>query len=168
MMNAHEGLNRLAGEDAALQGMGATLTLAWLSPGHLTLGHIGDSRLYLHRPAETVQLSKDHTSAWTQWKKGLLSELQFRQHPRRSALYDVLGAGHPSMSPQLCVHALQDGDRLLLCTDGIIDGLWERGIRDELSRRAPARQVAPEILNRARGNSTDDDATLIVADLHQL
>lgn len=165
---AHEGLNELAREDPGLKGMGTTLTLAWLSPGRLTMAHIGDSRLYLHRDGESEQLSKDHTRAWSDLKAGRISELAYRSHPRRSALYDVLGAGYPSMTPQIASHSLEDADRLLLCSDGIIDGLWERGIRQELSAGAPPSEVAPAVLARARECSADDDATLIVADIVQL
>ncbi len=168
LRNAHQGLNALAMEDPNLKGMGATVTLAWITPAKLHLAHIGDSRLYLHRPGETRQLSKDHSLAFSQWKSGQISELQYRQHPRRGALYDVLGAGHPKIHPQIDSHPLQDGDRLLLCTDGVVDGLWESGIRAELSREEPANQVTHALLHRARQTSADDDATLIVADISEL
>ena len=168
LRNAHCGLNALAAEDPNLKGMGATVTLAWITPARLHLGHIGDSRLYLHRPEMTTLVSKDHTAAFTQWKSGRLSELQYRQHPRRSALYDILGAGHPNIHPQISSLPLEGGDRLLLCTDGIVDGLWERGIQGELSRHTPPREVAGALLERACETSTSDDATLIVADISQL
>lgn len=168
LQNAHEGLNALALEDDSLQGMGATLTLVWLSPEHLHIAHLGDSRLYLHRSGETTQLTNDHTEAWCQWQRGEISEFAYRSHPRRSALYEALGGGHPNISPQIESHALQDGDRLLLCTDGIIDGIWERGLATELAEPGESADLATSILNRARGNSRDDDATLIVAKIAQL
>ena len=168
MHNAHEGLNALAGEDPALKGMGATLTLAWLSPGRIHFAHLGDSRLYLLQAGKLTQLTADHTQAWQQWSRGEVSEYAYRNHPRRSALYDALGGGHPRIRPQVQSQPLQDQDRLLLCTDGIIDGLWERGIATELGRDAPPTGLAPGILRRARGNCRNDDATLIVAQIAQL
>ena len=168
MRNAHEGLNSLAAQDPALTGMGATLTLAWLIPGELHVAHLGDSRLYLHRSEDTTQLTKDHSRAWTEWKKGEINEYSYRSHPRRSALYDALGGGHRNIHPQIESYSLQDGDRLLLCTDGIIDGLWEKGIASELSDHGESAELAARILTRARDNSHDDDATLIVANIAQL
>ena len=168
IQNTHEGLNSFAAEDASLQGMGATLTLVWLSPGHLHFAHLGDSRLYLHRSGETSQITNDHTEAWCQWRRGEISEFAYRSHPRRSALYEALGGGHPSIRPQIESHPLQDGDRLLLCTDGIIDGIWERGLATELEGNGESADLAPRILRRARDNSRDDDATLIVAKIAQL
>lgn len=168
LRNAHGGLNEVANEDASLNGMGATLTIAWLSPGRLHFGHIGDSRLYLHRHKETTQLTVDHTTAWSQFRNGEIGEFAYRNHPRRSALYDVLGSGHKSIRPQIASQQLEPGDRLLLCTDGIIDGMWERGLASELARKAEPEEVAQQILQRAREASRDDDATLIVADIAKL
>ncbi len=168
MHNTHEGLNSLAAQESNLHGMGATLTLVWLSPGHLHFAHLGDSRLYLHREEKTAQLTTDHTRAWGQWNRGEINEFAYRTHPRRSALYDALGGGHPNIYPQIESHPLQDDDRLLLCTDGIIDGLWERGLATELAGHGEPADLAPRILTRARKNSRDDDASLIVAQIAQL
>ncbi len=168
MRNAHEGLNSLAAESPNLKGMGATLTLAWLSPGRLHLGHIGDSRLYLYRAAKSAQMTVDHTMAWSQLNKGEISEFAYRNHPRRSVLYDVLGSGHATIRPQIDSHPLAPGDRLLLCTDGIIDGLWQGGLAAELASKAEPTAVAANILARARDISRNDDATLIVADIAKL
>ncbi|MDA0768445.1 MAG: protein phosphatase 2C domain-containing protein [Verrucomicrobia bacterium] len=168
LRNAHEGINKLAAGADNLTGMGATLTLAWITPHLVHLAHIGDTRLYLHRQGETTQLSHDHNIAWRQLKRGELHETEYRTHPRRSALYDALGGGHPSINPELSSHPLEDGDRLFLCTDGIIDGLWERHIRNDLSAQGSPRDVADQLLNHATANDTRDDATLIVADVRRL
>ena len=168
MRNAHEGLNSLASQDPALKGMGATLTLVWLSPGELHFAHLGDSRLYLHRSGDTIQLTKDHSRAWGEWKRGEINEYSYRVHPRRSALYDALGGGHQNIHPQIESHSLREGDRLLLCSDGIIDGLWERALAAELSGNGESAELAARILARARDSSHDDDATLIVANIAQL
>ncbi len=168
MINAHDGLNSLAATDPALKGMGATLTLAWLTPGRLHFAHLGDSRLYLHRAKQSTQLTTDHTQAWQQWKRGEISEYGYRNHPRRSALYDALGGGHSNIIPQIESHSLEDLDRLLLCSDGIIDGLWERGLATELAHDDEPARLAPRILSRARENCRRDDATLIVANINKL
>lgn len=168
LVSAHEGLNELGFEDPGLKGMGATLTLAWLSPGRLNIGHIGDSRLYLCRENSSKQLTIDHTNAWRDWQAGKISEFAYRNHPRRSALYDVLGAGHAHIVPQVVTHPLKEGDRLLLCTDGVIDGLWERPLNDELNASEPPHDVAEALLKRACENDGKDDATLIVADVRQI
>ena len=161
---AHQGLNELAEKDPKLKGMGATLTLAWLTSTHLHFAHIGDSRLYLHRDGETQQLTKDHNIAWSQWKRGQLLEIQYRQHPRRSALYEALGGGHPSINPHIDSVPIQPGDLLLICSDGLIDGLWERHIHEALSEKeSDLKAIATEMLARSNNNDDTDDTTLILA-----
>lgn len=144
-------------------GMGATLALAWFTPENLYIANAGDSRVYLSRGAELEQLSRDHTAAWGQWKRGEISEIQYRSHPRRSALYEVIGGGHLHLCPHLRASSYLPGDRLLICSDGVIDGLWERHIREGLARctTSPA-ETAEILLNRAVENSGVDDASLIV------
>lgn len=168
LLNAHAGINELATAAHNLKGMGATLTLAWITPKLVHLAHLGDSRLYLHREGETTQLSHDHTFAWREFHRGQISEIRYRSHPRRSALYDVLGGGHPSIRPQLSSHPLHDGDRLLLCTDGVIDGLWERHIHEGLAAGDSPRVLVEKLLARAVQNSGQDDTTLIAAEIQSL
>ena len=168
LTNAHTGLNKLAVGEKNLTGMGATVTLAWICPGMLHLAHLGDSRLYLLREGKTIQLSHDHSFAWSQWHRGEIKEFQYRTHPRRSALYEVLGGGHANICPQLLSMPIHAGDRLLLCTDGAIDGLWERHIHEGLAVGASARDTAELLLARAVENDGKDDITLIVADLCRL
>ncbi|NQW99867.1 serine/threonine-protein phosphatase [bacterium] len=163
LRNIHEQINR-AGEGCADQsGMAATLALAWFTPDNLYLANAGDSRVYRSRSGSLEQLSRDHTSAWGQWKRGEISEIQYRGHPRRAALYEILGGGHPKVNPHYAAVAYQPGDRFLICSDGLIDGLWERHISDALAACPvdPA-ATAANLLKRAIDNAGIDDTSLIV------
>ncbi|MEM9080627.1 MAG: PP2C family serine/threonine-protein phosphatase [Verrucomicrobiota bacterium] len=162
--DAHQGLNEVIARDpSSLKGMGATLTLAYLSSKTLHFAHLGDSRLYLHTNGKTQQLTTDMTYAWKDFHEGKINELQFRQHPRRSALYDVLGGGHPRISPQLGSLPLPADSRLLLCSDGVVDGLWDKHFHQYLSSPEPERIIRDTILQTAYQNSGADDTSLIVA-----
>jgi len=163
----HTGLNRIAEEDTLTTGMGATLTAAYIMPGHLTVAHIGDSRLYLHRDGETTLITKDHSRTFDEWQSGILNEYSYRQHPRRAALYDSLGGGHPNINPQLLNLPLKHGDRLLICSDGIVDGLWEKNIHQELGVTS-FDTIADALLKRAVDNDGADDCTFILAEISQL
>jgi PPM family protein phosphatase len=79
--------------------MAATLALAWFTPENLYLANVGDSRIYISRGGKLEQLSRDHTSAWGQWKRGEIIGDPIPLHPRRSALYEVIGGGHPASAP---------------------------------------------------------------------
>ncbi len=161
--SVHEKINTTALGCADRSGMAATLALAWFTPDNLYLANVGDSRIYRCRGGILEQLTRDHTYAWAQWKRGEISEIQYRAHPRRAALFEVVGGGHSSVSPHFAAVAYQPGDRFLICSDGLIDGLWEKHLAKALAddTQEPA-TVAVTLLKRAIDNSGIDDTSLIV------
>jgi protein phosphatase len=165
--SVHEHINQSAACEQT-RGMAATLALAWFTPQNLYLANVGDSRIYISRGGLLEQLSRDHTSAWGQWKRGEISEIQYRSHPRRSALYEVIGGGHQSVCPHFAAVPLHPGDRFLLCSDGLIDGVWERHIGEALVRHDSPKETARLLMERAIGNSGIDDTTLIVIHINDL
>jgi protein phosphatase len=160
LRSVHHHINEAALGDC--HGMAATLALGWFTPENLYYANAGDSRIYLSRNGELHQLTRDHTSAWGQWKRGEITEIQYRAHPRRSALYEVVGGGHPNIHPHFGVQAYQPGDRFLICSDGLIDGVWERHIREALADLPTPEATAETLLNRSISNSGIDDTTLVV------
>lgn len=161
--SVHEKINAVSSGCEQRNGMAATLALAWFTPENLYLANVGDSRIYRSRAGVLEQLSRDHTSAWGQWKRGEITEIQYRVHPRRAALYEVVGAGHARVNPHFAAVPCLPGDRFLICSDGLIDGLWERHISNSLSSKdqEPA-NIAQTMLRRAVENSGLDDTSLIV------
>ena len=150
-------------------GMGATLSLGWLTPGRLYFAHVGDSRLYqLPRGGGLMQLSHDHThSGWLR-RQGRLNEREARSHPMRNSLHQSLGAGHQFVEPQLGFIDCQAGDRFLLCSDGVTDGLWDRQI-EELVRQPPDERAsqppAQRLVEEAVVSSGRDNATAVVVEI---
>ena len=160
--SVHEHINEAAACDHT-RGMAATLALTWFTPENLYIANVGDSRIYLSRDGKLEQLTRDHTSAWGQWKRGEIPEIQYRSHPRRSALYEVIGGGHQSVCPHFAAVPFRPGDRFLICSDGLIDGLWERNIANALDSCAQnPESTAITLLKRAIDNSGIDDTSLIV------
>ena len=144
-------------------GMAATLALTWFTPDNLYLANVGDSRIYLSRGGVLEQLTRDHTTAWSQWKRGEISEIQYRCHPRRAALYQIVGGGHSTVHPHFAAVPYEPGDRVLICSDGLIDGLWERHISDALAACPEnPESTAITLLNRAIANAGIDDTSLLV------
>ncbi|MBC7979452.1 MAG: serine/threonine-protein phosphatase [Armatimonadetes bacterium] len=161
--DVHEHINAAAQEDQ--QGMSATLALAWFTPENMYLASVGDSRIYLSRGGKLEQLSKDHTAAWAQWKRGEIQEIQYRCHPRRAALYEVVGGGHENVCPYFAAIPYQTGDRYLVCSDGLIDGVWERQICNALADSKTPHEACNNLLKRSMDNSGIDDTTLVVIDI---
>lgn len=126
----HQEISRLGFFYEECREMGATLSLAWLTPGWLFFGHVGDSRIYRlpkdHPPGEKLhQITHDHTHTGWLCRQGRLNERQARAHPARHALQQALGAGRQFLEPQVGAVECRPGDRFLLCTDGLVDALWD-------------------------------------------
>jgi protein phosphatase len=163
----HHDLLRLGFAYEECAGMGATLTLAWLTPTRLFFAHLGDSRLYRRSADGTLaQLTHDHTHVGWLRRQGQLNEREARTHPRRNALTQALGAGHQFIAPQLGSLDLAPGDRVLLCTDGLVDGLWDRRLAEILSdSEQPNATAAQRLVATAVADSGRDNTTAVVVDL---
>ena len=163
----HKAINMQAESNAAHKGMAATLALAWFTPENLYFANAGDSRIYLHRDGETQMLTMDHTFAWRKLYRGEISEREFRKHPRRSALYEVVGGGHQSVNPHIASYPYCAEDRFLICSDGITDGLWEKHIHAAFVESPDSiSALAGSLMSRSVENDGSDDTTLITLATH--
>jgi serine/threonine protein phosphatase PrpC len=167
--NIHRQLTKLGATYIEGQGMGATLSLVWYVQGWLYFGHIGDSRIYwFSKDGSWRQLSEDHSHVGWLRRSGKINEREARTHPRKNALSQALGAGNQKITPQLGAVSCFPGDRLVLCTDGVIDGLWDRGI-EELIRSPPPEYAklnpAERLVRSAVTQSGRDNASAVVVEL---
>ena len=151
------------------RGMGTTLTLGWLTPGWLYFGHMGDSRLYyLPKSGGITQLTHDHTHVGYLRRQGQISEREARAHPMRNALQEALGAGHQFIDPQFGAVSLTRGDRFVLCSDGLIDGLWDRQIEELIRKPSPVeRKLSPaeRLVVASLENSGQDNTTALTFEI---
>ncbi|MBL9188625.1 MAG: serine/threonine-protein phosphatase [Opitutaceae bacterium] len=162
----HRDLLRLGYSYEECAGMGTTLTLAWVRQDRLHFAHVGDCRLY-HLPAggPLVQLSHDHSYPGWLRQQGRLNEREARTHPRRNALNQALGASNQFVDPQLGELAHRPGDRFLICSDGVIDGLWDNRLEELLGTDPEPndpRSRAHRIVDEAVAASGRDNATAVV------
>jgi len=167
--HVHAELTKLGESYDECAGMGATLTLAWFTPGWLYFAHIGDSRLY-YLPAEggIRQVSEDDSHVGWLRRNGKINEREQRTHPRKNILSKALGAGHQFTDPQVGAVGCQPGDRFLLCTDGLVDGLWDHALEELVrkKRRDVAKRSAAQLLvESAVEHSGRDNTTAVVVEL---
>jgi serine/threonine protein phosphatase PrpC len=157
----HHDLTTLGRSYEECTGMGATLSLCWFTPEWMYFAHIGDSRIYyLPRDGGISQISHDHSQVGWMRRNGQLNERQARSHPRRNVLQQALGAGNQFVDPQLGAVGYRPGDRFVICSDGVIEGLWDHHI-DELVRQ-PDADPARLLVEQAVANSGADNTTAVV------
>jgi protein phosphatase len=167
----HASLTHLGESYQECNGMGATLSLCWFTPGRMYFAHIGDSRIYYLSGSEDgiKQLSHDDTHVGWLFRNGKLNEREARNHPRRNVLQKSLGAGNQFVDPQLGAVAFEPGDRFLLCTDGITDGLYDQQLA-ELLRTPSAAEIelnpAQRLVRHAVSQSGRDNTTALVIEAH--
>lgn len=164
----HNDMLRLGRFDANCRNMGATLTLAWFRRGRVYFGHIGDSRLYyLPSGGGMQQITEDHSHVGWLKRRGELNEREARMHPRKNVLAQALGAGHQFLFPHIGVLEYSAGDRFVLCSDGVTDGLWDRGIEELLREPTNSQRALPEasrLVLTAVSESGRDNATAVVVE----
>ena len=163
----HRALVYLGGSYEECHGMETTMSLCWFTPGWMYFGHIGDSRIY-HLPARAAgikQLSEDHTHVGWLFRNGQINEREARTHPRRHVLQHALGGGNQFVDPQVGAVACERGDIFLLCTDGLVDGCYDRQLVEVL-REMKASKVSPNpaqaLVEAAVNNSGRDNTTALI------
>jgi protein phosphatase len=150
--------------------MQATLSLCWFTPGWMYFGHIGDSRIYYlpAREGELKQLSHDDTHVGWLFRNGQINEREARHHPRRTALQKALGAGNQFVDPQVGAVAYEAGDLFLLCTDGLVEGLYDCQLLELLRSPTPAEATlhpALRLVETSVANSGRDNTTALVVEV---
>ena len=143
-----------------LRGMSTTLTAAVVDQGELTAVHVGDSRLYLVRGREVVQLTKDHTVAAEKVRMKLLSPERARTHPDRSVLTRSVGR-ELIVSRDRLGRKLAQGDVLVACTDGLHGVLEDAEIARIVDGRPPA-EACRALLDAANARGTPDNLSAAV------
>jgi protein phosphatase len=167
--NIHRDLLHLGYSYEECAGMGATLSLGWLTPGWLYFAHVGDSRIYyLPRAGGLSQLTHDHTHVGWQRRTGRINEREHRTHPARNSLQQVLGAGQQIINPHIGAVGFELGDRFLFCSDGLVDGLWDRRIEEAIRSPEPTvagLPIARRLVEEAVTVSGRDNTTAVVVEI---
>jgi len=146
--------------------MGATLSLCWFVENRVHVGHIGDSRIY-HFPKGNGmhQLTEDHTRVGRMRREGLLNEREARTSPYKHQLERSLGSHPDPVEPQIKTLDFQEGDRFVLCTDGITDGLWDHSVEKIITTPPPYLMdlcPAERLIREAKDSSGRDNLTAMV------
>lgn len=147
-----------------LAGMGTTMTLAISVGRELGLAHVGDSRAYLWRAGELLQLTRDQTLAQALEDRGVLSRDDDAARRFRHVLTGVLGGDEPATEAEIRRLVLTDNDRLILCTDGLTDMVDAETTASVLRGSPTPAAACHALVERALANGGRDNVTVVVAD----
>ena len=155
----------IAGEGR--DGMGTTVTAAILERNRLVIAQVGDSRAYLLHNGEMTQLTRDHSLMANMIEAGQITPEEARFHPNRSVITRALG-NDPDTIPDLYEINVEDGDRLLLCSDGLYSMLEDDEIAAVMRRISDPQRCAAMLVNGAIAAGGHDNITVVIADAEGL
>lgn len=147
-----------------LRGMGATMTAMCFDGEDFVIAHIGDSRAYVLRDGELRSLTRDHTLVRVMVDEGKLSEQEAAVHPRRSVLFRALQVG-ADPTPDLTALDTREGDRYLVCSDGLTDVVDEESIGSLMRERDGIEAAAEALVEAANAGGGPDNITVALADV---
>jgi serine/threonine protein phosphatase PrpC len=156
-------LTRQGAREVALRGMGTTLTAARSLGRDLMVVHVGDSRVYLFRGGRLRRLTKDHTYAQQLADTGQLASREAAGDKLRHILTNVVGGSVGRLEVDMDVCQLEDGDRLLLCSDGLTDSLDDDAIAETLTNTRASSETCNRLMQRALDAGGRDNITVVVA-----
>jgi PPM family protein phosphatase len=140
----------------------STVVMVWLEGGQAYWLNVGDSRLYHFRDGQRLMRTRDHSAVQLLMDLGEIDESEMATHPAQNRLYRCLGGADPP-KPDLGQLAIQTGDLLALCSDGVWEHVPEAEFWDTARANGPA-AAARLLTARAvqRGGAAADNATLIL------
>jgi PPM family protein phosphatase len=144
--------------EPAFRGMGTTLSVAISLGEDLLVTHVGDSAAFLCRRGQLHRLTRDHTTSQLRPDPDAANGARFRR-----VLTRAIGLHQTGGEPDLYHYRLADGDRLLLCTDGLTDMVGEHTIANELDRASSASSACQTLVDLALDRGGRDNVTAVVA-----
>lgn len=165
---ANKAVWQLAQGSREKRGMGTTMTTLALvqveGEEQLALANVGDSRTYLLQQGELLQLTEDHSLVEELVRDGKLTPAEAQTHPQRSIITRALG-----MEPAIEVDSWEiipyQGDRILLCSDGLTNELSDERIASTLRQLADPQEAARDLVRQARAAGGSDNITVVVVDV---
>ena len=161
IQQANRRVYQRSSEDAAVSGMGTTMTVALVEDGVVSFGHVGDSRAYLIRDGRLEQLTEDHSLVAELVRSGKLSPEEADAHPQRSVITRALGTD-PDVDVDTFSIPTRAGDLFMLCSDGLTSMVDDERILREVERQRSDLNAAAKALVRAANKAGGEDNITIV------
>lgn len=159
---ANEKIVKEGTEDDSIKKMGTTLTLVIVKDGEAFIGHIGDSRAYMIRSGEMIQLTHDHSLVAELLKSGSITAEEARVHPQKNVITKALGTDR-DINPDIYTKELLKDDILFLCTDGLTNMITDEDLKDKILMASELPEMCGLLTNEANELGGPDNITILMA-----
>lgn len=161
-LNVYQAAQRLG-----VNRMGTTLTAAGIRGRKLFLAHVGDSRAYLLRDGKITCLTQDHTTVGDLVRMKVISPDKVRTHSQRSILNRAIGLTL-FVQPDIAEFSLEEGDRLVLCSDGLWSVIEDDDFAGAIRKAPSAEDLSQKLADMAIDYGTDDNVSAVTIFIHAL
>jgi protein phosphatase len=148
--------------ETKFRNMGTTIALVVVSGEKLYVGNVGDSRVYLLRGNELSRQTIDHSLTEALVQAGTITREDASSHRYKNVLYRYLGAKEGAQGTDPKELQVLSGDRLMICSDGVNDGLSDEQIQTTLLEETEPQAAAEKIVQRALDEGSRDNVTSVV------
>ncbi|MGI9595585.1 MAG: PP2C family protein-serine/threonine phosphatase [Acidimicrobiales bacterium] len=166
LLESEEAVESEARIHPEFDGMGTTLTMAYIVWPRLFVVHIGDSRCYVLRSGQLSQLTSDQTAAQALIDDGTMTPEQAARSPLGHILISSIGQGLSTFQPEVYKAKLEAGDRVLVCSDGLTSELADEEIAEILAADESAEVVSRALVDAANAAGGSDNITAVVSICH--
>jgi protein phosphatase len=152
--------------DDSLRGMATTVVAILWSTAAPVVAHVGDSRLYVYRGEHLHQITQDHSWVSEQVRAGTLTDADARRHPWRNVVTRAIAGGD---DPEVDVAeiAVEPGDRVLLCSDGLCSVVPPEPLEAIVSKRGTLEETSQALIDAANAAGGPDNITVVMLEIER-
>ncbi len=161
---ANANVIKAAEEGVGKPGMGCTATAVLIEKNHMAVAHVGDSRAYVLHHGTLVRITHDHSYVEELVDAGEITADEARTHPSRSIITRALGSD-PDMYADHFSLEVNDGDRIILCSDGLSSMISDSEVESLAVSSATPQQAADNLVAAALTAGGADNVTVVVVDV---
>lgn len=148
-------------QQTSKSGMGSTIVAVLIRGNALSVGHVGDSRIYLIRQNVIQQLTQDHSLVMEQVRRGYITREQAERSEMQNIILRALGS-EESVEPDVEDLVVLSGDTLVLCSDGLTRHVHDEEILKIISSASSLEQSCATLVEAAKNNGGDDNITCLL------
>lgn len=154
-------------EKPEFNGMGTTITLAYVYDTKIFIGHVGDSRAYVVKNRELSQITEDHSLVNELVKNGSITPAEAINHPQKNMITRAVGTSY-KINLDLYILNYEDKDKLVLCSDGLTNMVDDNTILEVInSNDLDMYKVCNDLVSLAKNNGGRDNITVVGINLEK-